>query len=82
MTTKTEVIAKLKAEYPTLKVGSEEQGYAELSAKDYADQIEQWAEAILIQQAQESEEKAAADAKAALLSKLGITADEAKLLLG
>lgn len=82
MTTKTDLVAKLKAEYPSLRVGTEEEGYTELSAKDYADQIEKWAEAILIQQAQESEEKAAANAKAALLAKLGITADEAKLLLG
>ncbi len=82
MTTKTELITQLKAEYPTLKVGSEEEGYAELSAKDYADQIEQWADALLEQQNYEAALKTAADAKAALLAKLGITADEAKLLLG
>lgn len=82
MTTKTELITQLKAEYPTLKVGTEEEGYAELSAKDYEDQIEQWADALLEQQNHEVALKAAADAKAALLAKLGITADEAKLLLG
>lgn len=82
MTTKTELITQLKAEYPTLKVGTEEEGYAELSAKDYEDQIEKWADALLEQQNHEIALKAAADAKAALLAKLGITADEAKLLLG
>lgn len=81
MTTKTDLVAKLKAEYPTLRVGTEEEGYVELSAKDYADQIEKWADALLEQQNHEAALKIAADAKAALLAKLGITADEAALLL-
>ena len=82
MTTKANIISQLKAEYPTLRVGSEEDGYAELNAKDYADQIEQWADGLLEQQNHEAALQAAADAKAALLAKLGITAEEAALLLG
>jgi hypothetical protein len=82
MTTKANIISQLKAEYPTLRVGTEEDGYTELNATEYADQIEIWADQLLLQELKTAEEKAAADAKAALLAKLGITEDEAKLLLG
>jgi hypothetical protein len=78
MTTKADKIATLKAEYPTLRVGSEEAGYTELSAEDYEARIAEWADTELAAEA----ELAKAEAnKAALLAKLGITADEAKLLL-
>ena len=40
------------------------------------------AEALAAKQAQEEADKAKADSKAALLERLGITADEAALLLG
>ena len=78
MTTKADKIATLKAEYPTLRVGSEEAGYTELSAEDYEARIAEWADTELAAEAELA--KAEAD-KAALLAKLGITADEAKLLL-
>jgi hypothetical protein len=81
MTTKTELISKLKKEYPVLKVGNDDDGYVELQGDDYAAQIEQWADGLLEQQNHEAALQAAADAKAALLAKLGITADEAALLL-
>ena len=81
MTTKTELITKLKAEYPTLKIGNDDDGYTTLKSDEYAAQIEQWADALLEQQNHEAALKIAADAKAALLAKLGITADEAALLL-
>lgn len=81
MTTKTELITKLKKEYPVLKVGSDEDGYIELQGDDYTSQIEQWADGLIQQQNHEAALQAAADAKAALLAKLGITADEAALLL-
>ena len=74
MTTKSEKIAELKAIYPTLQQGSDEVGYTQLDEKTYEVTIEQWAENELTQA------QAATD-KAALLAKLGITADEAKLLL-
>lgn len=81
MTTKLDKIAALKAEYPTLKTGSEEAGYTELSAEDYEAKIAEWADNELAAEAKLVElAKAAAD-KAALLAKLGITADEAKMLL-
>ena len=79
MTTKSDKIAALKAEYPVIKTGSDEIGYTELSAEDYEAKIAEWADNLL---AKEAEELAAIEAKQALLSKLGITENEAKLLLG
>jgi uncharacterized membrane protein YqiK len=76
--TKQDKIAALKTQYPILRVGSEEAGYTELSAEDYEAKIAEWADNELAAEAELA--KAEAD-KEALLAKLGITADEAKLLL-
>ena len=81
MTTKTEMIAIINAEYPTLQVGNDEQGYTQLSAADYEAQILDYAEARLAKEAKAAAVEQAVIDKAALLVKLGITADEAKLLL-
>ena len=78
MTTKSDKVAAFKAQYPTLQVGSDEAGYTELSAEDYEAKIAEWADNELAAEAELA--KAEAD-KEALLAKLGITADEAKLLL-
>ena len=78
MTTKSDKMAAFKAQYPTLKVGTEEAGYTDLSLADYEAKIAEWADNELTAEAELA--KAEAD-KAALLAKLGITADEAKLLL-
>jgi len=82
MTTKAEAIAELKIQYPTLKIGDDEQGYTDLGPADYEAQIEVWADNQLANEAKAEVEAQAATDKAALLAKLGITADEAKLLLG
>ena len=79
MTTKADKIAAFKTQYPTLRVGSEETGYTELSSEDYETKIAEWADTEL---AAEAAELAANEAKQALLDKLGITAEEAQLLLG
>jgi hypothetical protein len=79
MTTKAQIVTKLKAEYPSLKVGDDERGYTDLSEAEYEATISQWADNQL---ASEAEATAKATDKAALLAKLGITEDEAKLLLG
>jgi hypothetical protein len=79
MTTKAEKVAELKALYPEIKIGSDEIGYTNLSNADYEARIAEWADNAL---AKEAEVLAAAQAKEALLAKLGITEDEAKLLLG
>ena len=81
MTTKTEMIALLKAENPTLRIGNDDEGYTDLSAADYEATIDQWADARFAKEAKAAQIKADAAAKEALLDKLGITNDEAKLLL-
>ena len=78
MITKTETIEALKKEYPTLRTGDDERGYEDLNPAEYEATIEKWADNQL---ADEAAAKQAATDKAALLAKLGITADEAKLLL-
>jgi hypothetical protein len=79
--TKEQIIQELKAEHPTLRDGSEELGYRELTPEQYEDTIERWAGWILHQKELEAAvEKAALD-KAALLVQLGITEEQAKLLL-
>lgn len=82
MTTKTEMIALLKAENPTLRIGNDNDGYTELSAADYDATIDEWADARLAKEAKLSQIAADALAKKALLEKLGITQEEAALLLG
>lgn len=81
MTTKAEFITQLKAEYPTLKTGDEEAGYKDLSKADYEAQIALWADNKLAKESEDAQVAAEATAKTALLAKLGITADEAELLL-
>ena len=79
--TKNELITQLKKDFPTLREGSEEQGYTELAAEEYELRIDNWANSILAKQAFEAAQAEAQSAKAALLNKLGITEEEAKLLL-
>jgi len=81
MTTKAEMIAILKTENPTLQIGDDEQGYTQLAAADYEAVIAERADARLAKEAKAKAKAQAATEKAALLAKLGITADEAKLLL-
>ena len=77
-------INQLKKDYPTLKRG-EDDAVVTLSDSEYDQKITEWANNLLLEEQEESEKKAAAlqaeADKAALLAKLGITADEAKLLL-
>ena len=82
MTTKSQALAALKSKYPTLRIGDDEQGYTDLSPADYEATIEVWADNQLADEAKEEQAKQSATNKAALLAKLGISADEAKLLLG
>jgi len=83
MTTKQEMLAIIKAENPNgLRVGSEEDGYVELSKAETDAILNSWAEARLAKEKAIAEAEAKAAAKADLLNRLGITADEAKLLIG
>ena len=85
MKTKAEIIAKLKTEYPTLREGDDERGYVDFSPAEYEATIDKWAEItyqdLMAEAAKKAAEAKAVTDKAALLAKLGITADEAKLLL-
>ena len=82
MTTKAEAIAAFKLEYPTLRSGDDERGYEDLSPADYEAQIEIWADNQLADEAKVTEAEQAAADRAALLTRLGLTADEFKTLLG
>lgn len=81
MTTKAEMVTILKAENPSLKVGSDETGYTDLTPADYEAQISEWADARLKKEAEATQEVKDTAAKEALLQRLGITAAEAELLL-
>lgn len=81
MTTKEEMISLLKTEFPILRVGDEDNGYTELSVEDYEATIAEWADVRLTIEAQALEAETKAAAKATLLEKLGISEDEARLLL-
>ncbi len=81
MKTKEELIAQCKAENPVM-IQTINDVQRELPENEYNYAAEQWAEAELFRLEQlEIFAQAEAD-KAALLARLGITADEAKLLLG
>jgi hypothetical protein len=81
MITKQEMINQLKLEFPTLRVGNDDDGYVNLNVEEYEATIAQWADAKLERLAREAEAQARAEAKAALLIQLGITEEQAKLLL-
>lgn len=81
MKTKQEIINELKLEFPTLRVGNDDDGYINLTAQEYETTIKQWADAKLARAQREAEAEARAQAKAALLAQLGITEEQAKLLL-
>jgi hypothetical protein len=80
MTTKTQKIIELKAQYPTLSKGINDEIF-QLDADEYEKTISRWAEVELAQEAKLAQAQANVQAKAELLERLGITEDEAKLLL-
>ena len=80
MTTKQELIDQLKAENPKM-VANINGKDIELSADEYEKAASDWADMRLVQIAAEAIEAQVKAEKESLLAKLGITADEAKLLL-
>lgn len=74
---KSQKIAELKIQYPKLTKFVNNEIF-ELDAEEYELKIAEWAEIELSEQA---EAEAKAQAKAALLAQLGITEEQAKLLL-
>jgi len=81
MTTKEQLIAQCKAENPKMiaTILGEE---IELSAEEYEKAASDWAEMRMAQIADENTKAQIETDRAALLARLGITTDEAKLLLG
>jgi|688.fasta_scaffold656276_2 hypothetical protein len=78
--TLSEIKSNLKKDYPKiveLHNGEE----VELSASEYNLRIEEWAANIQAKEAEEAALQAKADAKEAVLAKLGLTAEEAAALL-
>jgi len=81
MITLNELIAQCKAENPKMvQIINDEE--IELSKEEYDKAAEAWAKMRLEQIANEEVEAKKAADKAELLAKLGITAEEAALLLG
>ena len=70
MTTKSELIEAIKAENPTLRTGSDEDGYVQLTPAEYEATVEEWATSRLEQAAQLEEGKALAQAKLEAVEKL------------
>lgn len=85
MINREEIIADLREKNPVMKSGNDTDGYVEYTADEYEAQINEWTDYLIEQdKLKEDAEKAeaqAAEAKAALLIKLGITEEEARLLL-
>jgi proline dehydrogenase len=78
--TKNELIAQYKKEFPKL-TGQVNNEVFDLSAEEYEETINRWAENRLKQLEEIAAENQKVAAKAALLEKLGISSDEAALLL-
>ena len=79
MKTKQEIIADLKLEFPTLRIGDDDNGYTDLSAEEYDATITQWADAELVKLTKKAEAQAKAEAKAAAQAKLaalGLTVED------
>ena len=78
--TKQDKIAAFKAQYPTLRVGSDEVGYTELNAEDYEAKISEWADNEIATEAELAKAEADKAAAQAKLAALGLTADDLKAL--
>ena len=83
MTTKQEIINELKLEFPTLRIGNDNDGYIDLSIEEYENTILEWADAKLAKIAKLSEAEAKAQAKTIAegkLAALGLTTDDLRAL--
>ena len=80
MTTKSEMIAIIKAENPTLRVGNEANGYTDLSPTDYEATIAQWAENCVAKEAALAVEELAKQSKIDAAEKLNALGIDPKAL--
>ena len=78
-----EMLEQIKAENPNgLRVGNEEEGYQQLSDEESEAIFVSWAQARLDRLNSETQATEVKTKRQDLLDKLGITEEEAKLLLG
>ena len=82
MKTKQKIISELKSEFPTLRLGNDEDGYINLSDEEYETKISEWADARLAKLAKQAEAEAKETAKQTILDRIGLTADELQTILG
>jgi hypothetical protein len=82
MTTKQTIISELKLEFPTLRIGNDDDGYINLSDEEYETTISEWADARLAKLSAQAEATAKAAQRRAILDHLKITEEEARILLG
>lgn len=80
MKTKEQLLAAFKLEYPTLRVGNEEEGYTQLSNADYEATLASWADTQIAKELAQQETQARLDAALSKLAALGLTADDLKAL--
>jgi hypothetical protein len=80
MTTKAQIVARLKNDYPTLKTGDDQRGYIELTPEEYEQTISQWADNELTAETTLIQAEAAKEAAEAKLAALGLTTDDLKAL--
>jgi hypothetical protein len=78
--TKLQKIKELKTEYPILTKQINDE-VVELDSVEYEATIAAWADVLLAKETEKTEAEAKIQVKSDLLDRLGITEDEAKLLL-
>lgn len=78
-----EIKANLKLEYPTLRTGSDEVGYTEMTDAQYEETINEWAKNLYAEELKkqaEAEAQAKREAALAKLEALGLDEDDLKAL--
>jgi hypothetical protein len=80
MKTKNQLIQEFELEYPTLRIGNDEEGYTELSDADYTATIESWADRQIAKDQAQQETQDKREAALSKLAPLGLTAEDLKAL--
>jgi len=81
MKTKDEIITQLKTENPTIRVGSDQVGYTELTPEEYEATILEWADFELEKANKEAEQANIKATKIAAYQKIGLTQAEIDALM-
>ena len=81
MKTKNEIITQLKIENPTIRVGSDQVGYTELTLEEYDATILEWADFELEKANKETERANIKATKIAAYEKMGLTQAEIDALM-